>query len=98
MIFKDIHASYGKGRPNSGGSQLKLKIHATASFIVGATHPTKRSIGLGLIDGSGSVVPAGNVTIPPNHDIPQTRAIVEIRYYPESRIMPGGSREGLRNR
>jgi bifunctional non-homologous end joining protein LigD len=87
IVFKGIHAGYGEGRPNSGGSQLKLKFHATASFIVGAVHPKKRSVGLGLIDGSGSVVPAGNVTIPPNHDIPQTGAIVEVRYlyaFPES--------------
>jgi bifunctional non-homologous end joining protein LigD len=87
IVFKDIHASYGEGRPNSGGSQLKLKFYVTASFIVGAVHPKKRSIGLGLIDGSGSVVPAGNVTIPPNHEIPETGAIAEVRYlhvFPES--------------
>jgi bifunctional non-homologous end joining protein LigD len=87
IVFKDIHASYGEGRPNSGGSQLKLKFHATASFIVGAVHSKKRSVGLGLIDANGGVVPAGNVAIPPSHDIPETGAIVEVRYlyaFPES--------------
>ncbi len=80
IVFKELHASYGEGRPNSGGDQLKLKFHATASFIVGVVHPKKRSVGLGLIDGTGAIVPAGNVTIPPNHDVPETGMIVEVRY------------------
>jgi len=87
IVFKDLNACYGEGRPNSGGDQLKLKFHASASFIVGAVHPKKRSVGLGLIDVKGNVVPAGNVTIPPNHCIPETGAVVEIRYlyaFPES--------------
>jgi len=87
IVFKDLDAAYAADRPNSGGSQLKLKFHATASFIVGAVHPRKRSVGLGLIDGKGTIVPTGNVTIPPNHDIPQTGTIVEVRFlyaFPES--------------
>ncbi|MBX3739952.1 MAG: WGR domain-containing protein [Akkermansiaceae bacterium] len=80
VVFKDVRAAYTGGRPASGGSQLKLKFHATASFIVGAVHPKKRSVSLGLIDEMGSVVSAGNVTIPPNHAIPETGTVVEVRF------------------
>ncbi|MBX3742490.1 MAG: WGR domain-containing protein [Akkermansiaceae bacterium] len=80
IVFKDIHAAYVGGRPASGGSQLKVKFHATASFIVGAVHPKKRSVGLGLIDRKGDIVSAGNVTIPQNHAIPETGTVVEVRF------------------
>lgn len=35
---------------------------------------------LGLVDGKGRSAPAGNVTIPPNHAIPQMGTVVEVRY------------------
>jgi len=37
-------------------------------------------VALGLLDGEGRPVPAGNVTIPPNHDIPQMGTVSEVRY------------------
>jgi bifunctional non-homologous end joining protein LigD len=80
IVFKDIHASYVGGRPASGGSQLKHKFVETASFIVGTVHPKKRSVAVELLDGTGKPVPAGNLTIPPNHDIPEPGAIIEARY------------------
>jgi bifunctional non-homologous end joining protein LigD len=97
-VFKNLEFPFVAGRPASGGGHLKYKFVETASFIVGTVHRIKRSVGLTLINLSGECVPAGNVTVPPNHDIPPVGAVVEVRYYPESRIMPGGSREGLRNR
>ena len=39
----------------------------------------KRSVTLGLYDGD-RLVPAGNVTIPPNHAIPDVGDVVECRY------------------
>jgi bifunctional non-homologous end joining protein LigD len=41
----------------------------------------KRSVTLGLLasDGNG-IVPAGNVTIPPNQRIPEAGRVVEVRY------------------
>jgi len=42
-----------------------------------------RSVTLGLYGigkGSQTLLPAGNVTIPPNHDIPQIGSVVEVRY------------------
>ncbi len=51
----------------------------SASFVVTLVHPTKRSVSLGLYAGS-EIVEAGNVTIPPNHDIPKPGSVVEVRY------------------
>lgn len=85
VVFKRIDAPYTPGRPASGGSQFKLKFYETASFVVGKIN-AKRSIGL-LLDREGALVEAGNVTIPPNQDIPAPGMIVECRYlyaFPES--------------
>jgi bifunctional non-homologous end joining protein LigD len=78
VVFKRLEAPYVAGRPASGGDQFKHKFHATASFIVGKANG-KRSVSLLLYDG-GDLVPAGNVTIPANHDIPRAREVVEVRY------------------
>jgi bifunctional non-homologous end joining protein LigD len=85
IVFKSLAAAYVAGRPASGGDNLKLKFHATASFIVNKVN-AKRSVSLMLFDGH-KVVPAGNVTIPPNHKIPALGAVVDARYlyaFPES--------------
>ena len=45
---------------------------------------------LELVDDSGQRIPAGNVTIPPNHVIPQIGTVVETRYlhaFPESGVI-----------
>ena len=85
VVFKHVDAPYTPGRPNTGGSQLKHKFHETASFIVAKVND-KRSVSLILFEGE-KVRPAGNVTIPPNHEVPAPGAIVEVRYlyaFPES--------------
>ncbi len=78
IVFKDMDAPYSPGRPNSGGSQLKFKFVESASFIVSG-HNAKRSVTLCLYDKSG-FADAGNVTIPPNHNIPAIGDVVEVRY------------------
>jgi bifunctional non-homologous end joining protein LigD len=78
VVFKHIDAPYTGGRPASGGPQLKFKFCETASFIVGKIN-AKRSVLLLLFAGD-RVGPAGNVTIPPNHKIPQTGQVIECRY------------------
>jgi len=78
VVFKHIDAPYIAGRPASGGSQLKYKFCETASFIVGKMN-AKRSIGLLIYNGE-RIVSTGNVTIPPNHEIPATGQVVECRY------------------
>lgn len=86
VVFKDMDAPYIPGRPNSGGAWLKWKFVESASFVTGKTNPGKRSVELMLLDGH-SFVPAGNVTIPPNHEIPAPGTVAEIKYlhaFPES--------------
>jgi bifunctional non-homologous end joining protein LigD len=73
-----MDAPFSPGRPNSGGPQLKFKFVESASFVVTGIN-TKRSVTLGLYDGD-RLVPAGNVTIPPNHAIPQKGTVAECRY------------------
>ena len=78
VVFKEVDAPYSAGRPNSGGTQLKYKFVESASFIVTARNE-KRSVSLGLFDGN-ELVSAGNVTIPPNHEVPAKGEVVECQY------------------
>ena len=85
VVFKRTDAPYTAGRPASNGPQLKFKFYESASFVVGKVN-AKRSVSL-LLNKEGTMVDAGNVTIPPNHDIPAPGQIVECRYlyaFPES--------------
>ncbi len=84
VVFKQVDASYSPGRPNSGGSQLKYKFVESASFVVTARN-AKRSVALGLYESNGhcnndKLVPAGNVTIPPNHAVPAVGEVCEVQY------------------
>src|ERR1043165_8464475 len=69
VVFKQLHAPYTVGRPNSGGTQLKHKFVATLSAVVAKVN-RQRSERLQLIGRDGWVT-CGNVTIPANHKIPQ---------------------------
>lgn len=79
IVFK-LNATYTHGRPNSGGPALKFKFHKTGTFIVANMTTGKRSVGLEMIDSTGSRVAMGKVTIPPNKDIPEVGDLVEVRY------------------
>lgn len=74
MVLKDLEARHTEGRPNSGGTQFKVKFWADCSCIVGAIN-TARSVAVKLGD-----VWMGNVTIPPNHQIPPVGAVVDVKY------------------
>lgn len=78
LVFKEVNAPYTPGRPNSDGPQLKFKFVQSASFIVSCIN-SKRSVTLCLFD-KHELTGAGNVTIPPNHDIPAIGDVVEVRY------------------
>lgn len=78
VVFKDREAVFNSGRPSSGGSQLKFKFVSTASFLVAAVSD-RRSVSLALFN-DGNQVPAGNVSIPPDHDVPTPGQIVEVRF------------------
>ena len=79
-VFKWISASHSVGRPNFGGSQLKFKFVESGTFFVAAQNDTKRSVQVAAFDEIGNQVRLGNVTIPPNHEIPQADDVVEVEY------------------
>ena len=78
VVFKRLDAPYTPGRPNSGGTQLKHKFYATCSAVVSKIND-KRSVELRLLNGQGWI-PVGNVTIPPNFNVPAVGEVVEIRF------------------
>lgn len=86
VVFKRLAAVYVPGRPASGGDQLKHKFVDTATFIVLSHSAARRSVQLGLSDVTREL---GSVTIPPNMDVPDVGALVEIRYlyaYPDGAL------------
>lgn len=78
VVFKCWDAPYRQGRPNSGGTQLKLKFVATISAMVTAVNQ-QRSVGVSLLDGDDWKA-VGNVTVPANQNRPQIGDVVEVRY------------------
>ena len=78
IVLKNLNAPYSAGRPNSGGDQLKFKFVASASVLVEKVN-AKRSVRIALYRGE-KLVPAGNVTIPPNQPIPKAGDVAEVRY------------------
>jgi bifunctional non-homologous end joining protein LigD len=78
VVFKRLDAPYTPGRPNSGGNQLKHKFYATCSAVVAKIND-KRSVELRLLNGK-VWIPCGNVTIPPNSNVPAVGTVVELRY------------------
>jgi len=80
IVFKLKNSPYTSGRPNSGGSQLKHKFYAEATFIVKDLTKGKRSVGLELIGENGERVSVGKVTIPSNKEVPSKGDLVEVRY------------------
>lgn len=78
VVFKRKDARYVIGRPSSGGDYLKFKFCETASCQVVNVND-KRSVGIALKSDVGLVL-AGNVTIPPNHEVPTVGSVIEVRY------------------
>ena len=86
VVFKHIDSPYVPGRPGSGGTQLKFKFVETASVVIMAVNK-RRSVAIGVyLD--GELVPAGNVTIPTNQEIPNAGDVAEVRYL---YAMPGSN-------
>lgn len=81
IVFKRRDALYIPGRPASGGNQLKFKFYETCSCFV-HSHNLQRSVGISGFDQDNKMkrTEIGNVTIPPNKDVPNIGSIVEIKY------------------
>jgi bifunctional non-homologous end joining protein LigD len=75
VVFKKLDAPWNEGRPNSGGSALKLKFWESCSCVVINVNSDRRSVTVALGD-----KPMGNVTIPSNHFVPIPGDVVEVRY------------------
>ena len=86
IVFKKHAASYTAGRPNSGGTQVKFKFYATASVVVTKIND-KRSVAV-AIEADEHQVEVGNVSIPPNKDVPPVNSVIEVCYL---YAYPGGS-------
>lgn len=80
VVFKRLDAAHTVGRPNSGGDQLKFKFVERATLFVESQNDSKRSVQVAAYDELGNTIRLGNVTIPPNHDIPQAGDVVEVQY------------------
>lgn len=82
VVFKRINSIVKEGRPNTGGDWLKFKFAESASCWVMEVNSGKRSVKIGLLDGDckPQMIPVGNVTIPPNYDVPAVGDIVEVEY------------------
>jgi bifunctional non-homologous end joining protein LigD len=78
VVFKELSAAYSVGRPNKLGSQLKCKFWSSATCVVSAVN-TKRSVAVS-VDSPDGFVPVGNVTVPPNHELPNVGDYVEVKY------------------
>lgn len=78
IVFKKHSSPYTAGRPASGGNQMKFKFYATASVIVTKLN-AKRSVAVAVMDGENQIK-VGNVTIPPNKDVPPVSSVIEVRY------------------
>lgn len=78
VVFKQVDAPYQAGRPASGGDQLKFKFVETASVVVSAVN-ARRSVGISVWR-KDSLVPAGNVTVSPDHPVPSVGQVAEVRY------------------
>jgi len=83
IVFKNLRSAWYAGRPASGGNAIKCKFWATCSCVVAKINSC-RSVEIAL---GGKAI--GNVTIPPNYDIPAVGKVVEIRYLYVTG--PGGS-------
>ena len=82
VVFKRINSVVKAGRPNTGGDWLKFKFTESASCWVMEVNSGKRSVKIGLLDGGrkSQMISVGNVTIPPNYDVPAAGDIVEVEY------------------
>ena len=87
IVFKRVDAFYKAGRPNSGGTHLKIKFTNDITVRVAAQTEGKRSVAMEMLH-DGTWTGVGNVTIPANQDIPEVGALVDVNYL---YAYPGGS-------
>lgn len=100
VVFKKINAAYTAGCPSSGGSQFKFKFYEEATVKVTLINDNRRSVLVSVLLDDGQSQDIGNVTIPPNKDIPAVGQCVEVRYlyaYPNGGSLYQPTYKGERN-
>jgi bifunctional non-homologous end joining protein LigD len=84
VVFKRLDCLVSIGRPNSGGDWRKFKFKESASCCVKEVNSGKLSVQIGLLESVSrdvaKMISVGNVTIPPNYDVPAVGDIVEVEY------------------
>ena len=80
IVLRRGSSVYTPGRPNKEGDALKIKNLNSASVIVLEKTKNKRSVSIGLYNTKNQLVEVGKVTIPVNHEVPSSGAIVEVQY------------------
>jgi bifunctional non-homologous end joining protein LigD len=80
VVFKELDAMYRADRPNTGGPALKYKFTESCTCIVTKVKEGKRSVAIALLDEHGAEVEVGNVTVPPNQEVPVPGTLIEVRY------------------
>ena len=87
VVFKLKNSPYTAGRPASGGSQLKCKFWSSATVQV-LNINDKRSVEVGITSSKPGLLSIGNVSVPPNYELPKIGDLVEVKYL---YYFPGGS-------
>lgn len=77
VVFKKKDAPYNVGRDSD--SAFKYKFYSTATVLVVDKNAGKRSVKVAVMEGKKKVE-VGSVTIPANKPIPDSGALVEVRY------------------
>src|SRR5271163_1362585 len=86
IVLKSANARYAPGRPASGGNALKHKFKGRATCSVVSHNRSKRSVLVAVHNDTISssairqLIEVGNVTIPPNRDIPALGSLVDVEY------------------
>ena len=75
-VFKHVLSAYESGKNKN---TLKYKFLESSTFIV-VKKNQQRSVEIGLLNSSGTLISRGNVTIPANEQIPEVDDLVEVQY------------------
>lgn len=84
IVFKHRRQQHQPGRNKT---QLKCKFWSSATCVVNDIND-KRSVGIS-VDSENGFVKVGNVTIPPNYEIPKLGDCIEVKYlyyYPQGSL------------
>lgn len=79
LVFKLLTAPYEPGKPNSGGSQLKLKFTNDITVRVAGHVEGKSSVQMEILE-DGKWVNVGKVTIPSSFCLPAVGALIDVEY------------------